>query len=307
MPSRVFGPLSLALALSVTTPVVCPAQSAVAAPARVPSRLPAVSSWGYVLQGHDGRPLDVDALAASKAGLLVVEPSVGDRPMSAEEVARLRGAASRPVLAYLSIGEAESYRPYWRAEWTREAGRPTFLGPENPDWKGNFKVRYWQPEWQAIIHARLAELVATGFDGVYLDIIDAYEFWGPGGPKSERKSAADDMIAFVLALGDACEDPSDCAANAPICSTLGLCQNGDAGDDCAVDIECAGDAPRCGPDGCQAGVEGDLCFGPEDCAPMTPICTRAGLECQNGDEGDLCVDASDCGPTAPTCEAGQCL
>ncbi len=204
MPSRVFlfPCLTLALAVFVTLPVASLAQTPVAAPARVPSRLPAVASWGYVLQGHDERPLDVDALAASKAGLLVVEPSVGDRPMSAEEVTRLRGAAGRPVLAYLSIGEAESYRAYWRAEWSRKAGRPAFLGPENPDWKGNFKVRYWLPEWQAIIQARLAELVAAGFDGVYLDIIDAYEFWGPGGPKSERKTAAEDMVAFVLALGE---------------------------------------------------------------------------------------------------------
>jgi cysteinyl-tRNA synthetase len=122
--------------------------------------------------------------------------------MSPEEVAHLRGPSGRPVLAYLSIGEAESYRPYWRAEWTRKGGRPAFLGPENPDWKGNFKVRYWLPAWQAIIRGRLEALVATGFDGVYLDIIDAYEFWGPGGEKPERKTAADDMVGFVTSLAE---------------------------------------------------------------------------------------------------------
>jgi cysteinyl-tRNA synthetase len=176
------------------------------APAGGASRLPVVSSWAYVLQGHGDAALPVDALAASAADLLVVEPSVGERPMSREELTRLQGPKHRPVLAYLSIGEAESYRTYWRAEWKTPASRPAFLGPENPDWKGNYKVRYWQPEWQALIQARIVELADAGFDGAYLDIIDAYEFWGPGGAvgaKDVRKAAAADMVAFVLMLGEA--------------------------------------------------------------------------------------------------------
>jgi endo-alpha-1,4-polygalactosaminidase (GH114 family) len=26
------------------------------------------------------------------------------------------------------------------------------------------------------------EVLAAGYDGVYLDIVDAYEYWEPGGP-----------------------------------------------------------------------------------------------------------------------------
>ena len=52
---------------------------------------------------------------------------------------------------------------------------------ENPDWAGNYKVRYWDPEWQTIISGApdsyLGKIQAAGFDGVYLDIIDAFEYF----------------------------------------------------------------------------------------------------------------------------------
>ncbi|TAN37800.1 MAG: hypothetical protein EPN23_04615 [Verrucomicrobia bacterium] len=56
--------------------------------------------------------------------------------------------------AYLSIGEAGDYRGYWEKEWSAQP--PTWLGAENPDWKGNFKVRYWQPAPKARPHHRIA-------------------------------------------------------------------------------------------------------------------------------------------------------
>lgn len=120
---------------------------------------------------------------------------------AAGDVARMqrgRDGRRRPVLAYLSIGEAEDYRSYWRAEWS--SAPPAWLGPENPDWEGNFKVRYWDESWRAIVLAALARVVETGFDGVYLDIVDAYYYWGEEAPRRERiplRTAADRMIALV--------------------------------------------------------------------------------------------------------------
>jgi cysteinyl-tRNA synthetase len=81
----------------------------------------------------------------------------------------------RRVIAYMSIGEAESYRFYWQPGWT--VGNPGFLEEENSDWPGNYKVRYWDAEWQKIIFEYLTRIVQAGFDGVYLDIVDAYEYF----------------------------------------------------------------------------------------------------------------------------------
>ena len=86
---------------------------------------------------------------------------------------------SRLVIAYMSIGEAENYRFYWNESW--ESNSPEWLAEENKNWEGNYKVRYWQEEWQEIIYdtqeSYLKKILDAGFDGVYLDIIDAYEYF----------------------------------------------------------------------------------------------------------------------------------
>jgi len=46
---------------------------------------------------------------------------------------------------------------------------------ENPDWPGNYK--YWNPDWQTVIYGNLGKILAAGFDGVYLDLIDAFEIF----------------------------------------------------------------------------------------------------------------------------------
>ena len=156
-----------------------------------------VESFAYVLSGIDGEPLDLDPLMESQSDLVIIDYSRDGTAAGAftrEEIAALRDGG-RIALAYLSIGEAESYRGYWDAAWDREP--PAWLGPENPEWEGNFKVRYWMPAWQEIVLAALDDVIDTGFDGVYLDIIDAYEFFGPDGPRPEREDAAELMAQFV--------------------------------------------------------------------------------------------------------------
>ena len=99
-----------------------------------------------------------------------------------EEIARLKSkqnGGSRLVVCYMSIGEAEDYRYYWESSWNQN--KPEWLDKENPDWEGNYKVKYWNPEWQSIIYGNdesyLKKILDAGFDGVYLDIIDAYEYY----------------------------------------------------------------------------------------------------------------------------------
>ena len=86
---------------------------------------------------------------------------------------------NRLVIAYTSIGEAEDYRYYWQDKW--ESSRPSWLEEENPNWPGNYKVQYWEKVWQDIIFGNddsyLQKILNAGFDGVYLDIIDAFEYF----------------------------------------------------------------------------------------------------------------------------------
>lgn len=96
-----------------------------------------------------------------------------------EQLKLKKNGAKRLVVSYMSIGEAENYRYYWQKDWKK--GNPLFLDSENPQWKGNFKVRYWMPEWQKIIYADdnsyLKKIIDANFDGAYLDIIDGFEYF----------------------------------------------------------------------------------------------------------------------------------
>lgn len=87
-------------------------------------------------------------------------------------------------IAYLSIGEAEDYRSYWQIAWANSSNTPDWLGMTNPDWGGNYKVRYWDTEWQdEVILPYIDEIIVQGFQGLYLDIVDAYYYWGlPNNP-----------------------------------------------------------------------------------------------------------------------------
>ncbi|MBI2565528.1 MAG: endo alpha-1,4 polygalactosaminidase [Candidatus Schekmanbacteria bacterium] len=198
------------LLFAAIVPPCVPAPAAVAA-------APALTSWGYQLNGLGGSALA--QLDASLYGLLVIDYSTeGDAAseLTPAQVAMLTDSACgrRQVLAYMSIGEAEDYRFYWDPAWVDQGNgdpdRPAWLTAANPDWPGNYKVRYWMPEWQQIIMgdpgtygpSYLSRLLGQGFDGVYLDIIDAYEYFGPDG-NGENPNAAADMVALVHAIAAA--------------------------------------------------------------------------------------------------------
>lgn len=120
----------------------------------------------------------IEAICATNYDLIIMDLFLNEEEFSADEIEQLRNKANggkRMVIAYMSIGEAEDYRYYWQAEWKR--GNPSWLDKENPKWKGNYKVKYWNAEWQAIIFDYLSRITNAGFDGVYLDIIDTFEYY----------------------------------------------------------------------------------------------------------------------------------
>ncbi len=154
----------------------------------------AVENWAYQLQN-----IDPDAIGASNYDLVVIDYSADgsdDEAFSADDVDTMRGANDKLVISYMSIGEAEDYRYYFDAD-------ADYIDEENPEWPGNYKVHYWEDAWQEVILGYVDKLIAAGFDGAYLDIIDGYEYYGPGGDSGEeRDTAADDMAAFVIRIAE---------------------------------------------------------------------------------------------------------
>lgn len=126
----------------------------------------------------------IDAVNATNYDLIIMDRDFGGEQFTAAEIESLKhknNGGTRLVIAYMSIGEAEDYRSYWKKEWKKKKTEPSWLYDENRKWRGNYKVFYWTPEWKAYIYgneeAYLTSLLNLGFDGAYLDIIDAYEFY----------------------------------------------------------------------------------------------------------------------------------
>lgn len=148
-------------------------------------------SWGYQLQG-----LSITEAARSGHDLLVVDETLqgvgaARRSPALAALKRKPDGSRRIVLAYVSIGEAESYRSYWQPGWSRPAieaaatdrrsdvlslgatpavagpvvdggqktlpvrvptaSAPAWLGRENLEWRGNYAVRFWDPGWQSLL------------------------------------------------------------------------------------------------------------------------------------------------------------
>jgi cysteinyl-tRNA synthetase len=163
-----------------------------------------VKSWAIQL-----RFLDRTALAAAPVDLVVIDHAPHPKkdveiPFTSNEVAPLKVKADghrRIVLAYLSIGEAERYRYYWKPAWDVAETRPKWLGAENPRWPGDFAVQFADPDWQSIIFGTqqsfLDRIIAAGFDGVYLDRVDAFQ-----DVEDSEPGAEDAMQGFVQRLSD---------------------------------------------------------------------------------------------------------
>lgn len=151
---------------------------------RVITRLDSIHNFLYLLDPDAlGTKQDfIGAIKNTNYDLLITDLFVNDlalTPSDVEELKIKKNGGVRLLLAYMSIGEAEDYRYYWDSGWSSTP--PVWFREENPDWPGNYKVSYWDTDWQRIIFGQddsyLKKILNAGFDGVYLDIIDAFEYF----------------------------------------------------------------------------------------------------------------------------------
>ncbi len=162
--------------LTVIMTAIPPISAGVTAQQRPPS-LEDVTYWFYYLDVNLEWDT-VEQVAASTYDMVVIDyiPSEAnntDYPM-AEVIDTLHEADhAKLVIAYIDIGQAESFRTYWQENW--EIGDPEWIVGGDPDgWEGNYPVAFWHDEYRDIWFDYLQGILDVGFDGVYLDWVEAY-------------------------------------------------------------------------------------------------------------------------------------
>lgn len=224
--------LSRSLVLFVASPLALfvQLQAAEAATVNTGDGPVRVRNWGYQLQGPPpNAELTTEPFAVAAHDLVVLDfARFGDEGsrFTPQQINAIKNSAGgdghrKVATSYISIGEASEFRSHWDASWTANgkadsplsATAPSWLGPVNPDFTESRKVRYWDAGWQDEIFndaktGWLDQIVTQGFDGAYLDIIDAYYFWGneadasdqlPGDP-ANGQDAARRMAQFVVSM-----------------------------------------------------------------------------------------------------------
>ena len=145
-----------------------------------PPTLADIQTWLYLIDVNLEQDT-INQIADSSHDMVVVdyissETNNTDYPMSQVIDALHDSPHPKRVIAYIDIGEAESYRSYWQPGW--RIGNPEWIITGDPDgWDENYPVAYWYDEWQAIWlekNGLLQGILDVGFDGVYLDWVEAY-------------------------------------------------------------------------------------------------------------------------------------
>jgi cysteinyl-tRNA synthetase, unknown class len=154
------------------------------------------SGWSFSITKNE-----LNQLLQNPAKLLVLDYShdgAEARRYQPTEIDALHNNGQQ-ALSYLSIGESSNWRYYFQNGW--KTNPPGWQGKENPDWPGSSKVKYWDPDWQKITLEYLDKIIDSGFDGAYLDIVDAFDYWSnPNNGEGlvlDRADAAKRMIDWV--------------------------------------------------------------------------------------------------------------
>ncbi len=161
--------------------------------------------FAYQLQGQEEYD-NIQKLADSRYDMLVTDQTrslKGEEGYeSAADVARLKSSmgssgVKKVVVCYLDVGEAESYRRYWKDDW--HVGDPEWIVAPDPDgWDENYPVKFWRPEWKRIMNEAVDRIIEDGYDGIYLDWLEVYSFEQvAGAAREEGLDPRAELVEFV--------------------------------------------------------------------------------------------------------------
>lgn len=155
------------------------------------------NTWLYQLSGYHGG-LDPIAKTSFDYAVIDLARDGGEDYFTADEIAAVKDSG-KTVYAYFTMGSIETYRP----EHSAVAATDLVLN-RWADWPDEYFVKYWdQRWWDLVMQPRLDQAMTAGFDGVYLDVPNAYEEIDLAlVPGETRESLAQKMVDLVIAVDE---------------------------------------------------------------------------------------------------------
>jgi cysteinyl-tRNA synthetase len=123
----------------------------------------------------------INAIAATNFDVVFIDLFFEEAAFTTSEINQLKtksNGGKRLVISYMNIGSAENFRYYWKKNW--RLNNPTWLKKKYDGYDDEYWVKYWKKDWQDIIYGNdnsyMKKIINAGFDGVYLDNVEAYYF-----------------------------------------------------------------------------------------------------------------------------------
>lgn len=123
----------------------------------------------------------IKAVADTNFDLVAIDLFFNGEPLTAKDVEQMKTKANggkRLLLSYVNIGAAENWRYYWKPNW--KLNNPTWLKKKYAGYADEIYVQFWHEDWKKIIYGNsdsyVKKIADAGFDGAFLDNVEAYYF-----------------------------------------------------------------------------------------------------------------------------------
>jgi len=147
------------------------------------TQLAQVKNYLYLISSgqYSSKAEMIQDISSTNFDLILTDLYFNGEQLSKEEIEQLKtkaNGAKRLVISYISIGSAESFRYYWKSNWSLH--HPTWIKKAYSGYPDEYWVKFWKSEWQEILYGNdnsyLKKILDAGFDGAYLDNVEAYYF-----------------------------------------------------------------------------------------------------------------------------------
>lgn len=123
----------------------------------------------------------IENISKTNFDLIILDGFYKNQLFSESEIKTLKtkkNGGRRLVICQIDISNADSKKAYWRQDWKLKL--PNFVNKEIGI-EGNFRVNYWDTEWQNILsgsdNSLINNFIKLGIDGVLLTGADAYKYY----------------------------------------------------------------------------------------------------------------------------------